>query len=220
MPIWGKLFLLGFGLVFLAAGLGLGVWGTRHAAAQAARAAALAPLGAAALAEAPAGAAALVEAVVSARNPAVFRDFVAYRAEQYRGEDSDGDPEWSAYATVTPPLILEAGGVVRLANDDYSLQGAHARYQDPGPLSRGDLLRESTKRYQGLVAGGAVTAIGTVAPGPEGNALRAELVYAGTRDAYIAGQRQTAALLPYLGALFGLIGAVVAGFGALALLRR
>ncbi|HMQ35037.1 MAG TPA: hypothetical protein PKD53_30245 [Chloroflexaceae bacterium] len=219
MPIWGKLFLLGFGLVFLAVGLGLGIWGPRNAEAQAARAEGLEAKDAAAVEAAPAGSEALVEAVVSDRNPPAFRDFVAYRAEEYRGEDDDGDPRWAAHATVTPRLLLEAGGVVTLANDDYRLEGAHARYQDPGPLTRGDLFRESTKRYQGLVAGGTVTVIGAVAPGAEGNELRAELVYAGTRAEYIAGQRQTAAFLPYFGALFGVIGAALAGFGLFALLR-
>lgn len=220
MPYWVRLLLLGFGLVFLAAGVGIGVWGTRNAQAQAARAEALTPIGAAALGDAAIGAEVLVEAVVSPRNRAVFRDFVAYSAEEYRGEDSDGDPEWAAYDSVTPRLILEAGGVVQVANEDYRIEGAHARYEDPGTPTRGDLLRESTKRYRGLVAGGTVTAIGTVAQGVEGNELRAELLYAGTRAAYIEGQRQTAAFLPYLGAIFGVIGAIIVGVGAVGLARR
>jgi len=220
MPLKVTLFLLGFGLSFLAVGVALGVWGSRHAADQAARAEALAPIGAAALEDAPVGAEVLVEGLVSPRNPALFRDFVAYSAEQYRGQSSGSRPRWSTVDTVTPPLLLEAGGLVRLANDDYSLQGAHATYQDPGPLTRGDLFRESTRRYQGLVAGGAVTAIGTVVPGVEGNELRAELVFAGTRDEYIAGQRGSAATLPFIGAIFGVIGAAVAGVGLFFLLRR
>lgn len=219
MPFWGKLFLLGFGLVFACVGIGVGIWGTRHARAQAARAERLESIGAAALEDAAVGAEVLVEGVVSPRNQPVFRDFVAYRAEEYRGEERDGDPDWDSYATVTPRLLLDAGGIVMIANEDYSLQGAHAKYQDPGPLTRGDFFRESTKRYEGLVAGGTVTAIGTVVPGVEGNELRAEFVYAGSREGYIAGQLQTAVFLPYFGALFGVIGAIVAGFGALALFR-
>jgi hypothetical protein len=220
MPIWFKLLLLGFGLVFLAVGLGIGIWGARHAQSQAARAEALAPADARALEAAAPGAPALVEAVVSPRNQARFRDFVAYSAEEYRGEeDSNGNAEWESLDDITPRLILEAGGVVMIGNEDYRIEGAHAEYQDPGPLTWNGFTGEGTKRYAGLVAGRTVTAIGSIAPGVEGNELRAELVYAGTRAEYIAGQRQTAAFLPYLGAIFGVIGTLIAAGGLYAIFR-
>ncbi len=219
MPLWAKLFLLGIGLIFLGAGVAIGVFGTRDALARAALAERLAPRGAAAIEDTPVGAEVLVEGALSPRNRPRFREFVAYTVEEYRGVDDDGDPEWALIDTVTPPLIIEAGGLVSVGNEDYRLEHSHAEYQDPGPLTRGDLARESTKRYRGLVAGQVVTAIGTVAEGPEGNELRAELVYAGTRAEYIAGQRQAAVFLPVFGALFGLVGAIVAGFGVFVLLR-
>jgi hypothetical protein len=219
MRLLGKLFLLGFGLLFVVIGLLVGVVGSRSATEAADRAEALAPLGAAALEDRPAGEVVLVEGTISPRNPPRFREFVAYRAEEYRGVDDDGDPDWEPFATVTPPLILDAGGVVLLANEDYSLEGDHARYEDPGPPTRGDFFRESTKRYQGLVAGGTVTVIGMVAPGQEGNELRAEFVYAGTRAEYIAGQRDAARNLPIIGLIFGGIGSVFVLIGLWVALR-
>lgn len=219
MPLFVKLLLLGIGLVFLAAGLAIGVWGTLDARANAARAEGLAPRNAAAVDAAAVGTEVLVEAAVSPRNGAVFRDFVAYSADEFTGVDDDGDPEWDAYEQVTPRLLLEAGGLIAVENEDYRLEGAHATYQDPGPLTRGDLARPSTKRYEGLVAGGTVMAIGTIVAGPEGNELRAELIYAGTREAYIAGQRQTAIFLPIFGGIFALVGAIMTGFGVYAFVK-
>jgi hypothetical protein len=221
MPPWGKLFILIFGLLFLALGAILGIFGAADARAEAARAEALVPLTAAALEDQTPGETALVEGVLSARNRARFRDYVAYTVEEYRGrEDGNDNPEWEDEEQVTPPLIVEAGGVVRVANEDYRIEGALTRWQESQTLSWNGFTGEGTKRYAGLVAGQPVTTIGAVAAGAEGNELRAEVVFGGTRAQYVAAQRQSAFMLPIVGGIFGLIGLIVAGIGAWLLLRR
>lgn len=221
MPLWGKLFLLFFGLVFLVLGVILGVFGAADARAEAARAEALAPLTAAALDDRAPGETALVEGALSARNRALFRDYVAYTVEEYRGrENSSNDPEWEDEEEVTPPLLVEAGGIVRVANEDYRIEGRLTRWQESQVLSWNSFTGEGTKRYAGLVAGQPVTTIGAVVAGPEGNELRAEVVFGGAQAEYVASQRQSAFMLPIVGGIFGFIGLIVAGVGAWLLLRR
>jgi hypothetical protein len=62
-------------------------------------------------------------------------------------------------------------------------------------------------------------AIGQVGAGPEGNVVVAGLVYGGTRAEYIAMQEQNAGWLPWVGLLFGAIGAGLMFIG-LWVLRR
>jgi hypothetical protein len=221
MAPWGKLFAIIFGLLFLALGVILGVFGAADARAEAARAEALAPLNAAALDDRAPGETALVAGALSPRNRALFRDYVAYTVEEYRGEDdSNDDPEWEREAEVTPPLLIEAGGIVRVANEDYRIEGALTRWQESQVLTWNGFSGEGTKRYAGLVAGQPVTTIGAVVAGAEENELRAEVVFGGTQAQYVAAQRQSAFMLPIIGGIFGAIGLIVAGVGAWLLLRR
>lgn len=221
MPFWGKLFLLIFGLVFLFLGVTLGIFGAAGARAEAARAEALAPLTAAALDDKAPGETALVEGTLSTRNPALFRDYVAYTVEEYRGQKSNSsEPRWEREEKVTPPLLVEAGGIVRVANDDYRIAGQLNNWQESQVLSWNSITNEGTKRYAGLVAGQVVTAIGAVVAGAEGNELQAEVVFGGTRAQYIESQHQSAFWLPIIGGIFGVIGLSVAGAGTWLLLRR
>lgn len=207
-----RLFLLAFGAVFLAAGVWMGVFEARQARADAAHAEGLAPVSARALDDREPGRETLVEGVLSARNSARFRDFVAYVREEYRGEEEDGDDIWREDERVTPPLLIEAGGLVQLANEDYALEGALARWAEAGPLRF--RAGEGSKRYFGLPAGRQVTAIGVVERGPEGNLLRARVLFAGSRAEYIAARLSDAAWLPWFGLIFGAVGAGVAAAGA------
>lgn len=197
-----------FGLAFVGLGYYVGVSLAGAARAGADRAEGLAPADAAALAAADAGAELLVEGTISPANPARFRDFVAYVREEFRGSDSNGDERWAEDERVTPPLLIEARGQARLANADYALEGPHERWQEEG-LNWSSRTQEGTKRYRGLVAGGPIIAIGTVVPGAEGNELRAELVYGGTREAYVATQRGVARLLPAVGVAIAAAGALL-----------
>ncbi len=217
---FGRLFLLGFGLIFVVVGLGLATLAAGQARAAAERAERLAPLGVAALEDSPPGREALVEGVVSARNRALFQEMVAYVREEYRGTDSEGDALWSEDERRTPPLWLDLpGGTARLADGAYTLDSPAQRWQEPGGLTWNGFAGEGTKRYRGFRAGDPVVAIGTLVAGPEGPQLRAEFVAGGTRAGYIDRQRSGAAMLPWLGGVFALVGAGLMAGGAWALRR-
>ncbi|GAB4214496.1 MAG: hypothetical protein OHK0022_53110 [Roseiflexaceae bacterium] len=217
----GGLFLLGFGLIFLAIGAGLAIFGTQQAQAAADRAERLPPLSAAALDDGQPGREVLIEGRVSERNQALFQGMVAYVRQEYRGTDDDGDARWSEDERRTPPLWIDLpGGAVKLANDTYRLESPAQQWQEPGGTSWNGFTGEGTKRYQGVAAGDPVIAIGTLVDGQEGPELRAEFVHGGTRSSYIAAQRSEAAFLPWFGGLFALIGAGIAGGGVWVLLRK
>ncbi|MBX0328158.1 hypothetical protein K2Z83_10755 [Oscillochloris sp. ZM17-4] len=209
------------GAVFLGVGVFLGVFAARDASAEADRVAAMAPLGLAGLEAGRPGAAALLEGTLSARNPARFRDFIAYTREEYHGEDSDGDADWREDERVTPPLLVDLdGGVAQIGNDSYRISTPHASWQEGSVLYWNGLSGEGTKRYAGLVAGRPVLALGMIQAGPEGNELQAELIFGGTRAEYIANQRGSARILPFMGLIFGGVGVLLLGVGVRTLLRR
>lgn len=222
MPLWVKWMLLGMGVAFLAVGTYVGVVGARKARAEVARLEGLPSLSAAALEDQPGGTEALVEGVVSPDNRAVFRDFVAYvREELDVTTDSDGDREetWRSDGGETTGLLLEAGGVVRV-NKGYGIARGHHVWYDEATLGFNRQTRDGSERYHGLVAGGRVTAVGTVVDGPEGKELDAQTLFGGTRDAYVTSWREGAASLPIFGGLFGVVGLVLAAVGTLVLLPR
>jgi hypothetical protein len=218
--LFGPIFLVAFGLVFLAIGLFTAIVGTREASAEAARAEGLRPLTAAALDDGAPGREVLVEGRISERNPALFRQFVAYAREEYRGGDDDKDT-WQEDQRSTPPLLIEvADGAVSLAKAGYVLDSPPHTWQESQSLSWNGLTGEGTKRYRGFQAGDVVMAIGTLAAGSEGMELRAERVYGGTRSAYIASRRSAARWIPWLGGVFAVVGAGIAGGGVWWLARR
>ncbi|NJN16345.1 MAG: hypothetical protein HC822_08760 [Oscillochloris sp.] len=211
MSCFVRIFLILFGLVFLAVGVTIGIFGTRDAMAAGARAQRLAPQSAAALEQAAAGSEVLVEGRLSDRNSARFRTFVAYSADEYRGTDDDGDAIWTEVERVTPPLLIEAGGLVQIGNDDYELERAHEHWQESERLRYSG--GQGTRRYAGMRAGEMVTTIGVIRAGPEGNEVQAEILFGGNRDAYITARESDARWLPIFGLIFGVIGAAVAAVG-------
>jgi hypothetical protein len=200
-----RLFLSLFGLTFLAVGIGIGVFATRSVQAELARAEALQPSTAAGLRQRGLGSEVLVEGLVDRANPALFREFVAYTREEYRGRDEDDDEVWVIEEEAHPALLVQAGGSIRIA-EGYRLQGEHTRWQDTDGLRWNGFTGEGTQRYTGLVAEQPIMAIGAVGSGGAAPTLNAEFVYAGTREEYLADRRNTATFLPWFGAIFGLVG--------------
>jgi hypothetical protein len=214
------IFLVGFGLIFLAVGLGIATIGARQASAEAARVEQLRPLTAAAIDDSQPGREALVEGRINARNPRLFQEFVAYIREEYRGSDNDRD-KWQEDERRTPPLLIDvADGLVELADDGYELDSPPHTWQESRSLVWNGFTGNGTKRYRGIQAGDIVLAIGTLVPGSEGLELRAERVYGGSRSAYIAERQSAARWMPWMGGVFGLVGAAIAGAGVWRLLRR
>jgi hypothetical protein len=211
---FANVLLLLLGLVFFLTGLWVATVSRQQARADAERAERLAPLSAAALEDAAPGREALVEGTIDRRTPARFRDFVAYVREEYRGSDDEGDPQWSEDERVTPSLLVAAqDGVVSVQGDSYELLSPPHAWQESDQLSWNGFSDEGTKRYRGLRAGDAVTAIGVTAEGQEGMALAPELVFGGSRAAYIASRRDDAAFAPWFGAIFMAIGLILGGVG-------
>src|SRR5690349_7971963 len=111
------IFLIGFGLIFLTIGILLATVGAQQAGAEAERAERLRPLSVAMLDDSQPGREALIEGRISARNPSLFQQFVAYIREEYRGSDDQDREKWEEDERRTPPLLIElADGVVALAN--------------------------------------------------------------------------------------------------------
>ena len=216
------IFLVGFGLVFLAIGILLATVGARQAGAEAARAERLQPLTVATLDDSQPGREALIEGRISDRNPALFQEFVAYIREEYRGSDDQDREKWEEDERRTPALLIEVvDGNVQLTDGRYVLDNPpHTWYESQSSRAWNGLTGEGTKRYRGFQAGDAALAIGTLVAGPEGLELQAERIYGGTRSSYIADRQQTALWMPRIGAIFGLIGAAIAVAGGWWLIRR
>ncbi|WP_129627486.1 hypothetical protein [Candidatus Oscillochloris fontis] len=207
------------GLIFVGVGIFTGFFLSRDAQNEAERVAALAPMTRQAVERAAPGSPVLIEAVVSRRNPATFRTFVAYVREEYHGRDSDGDDDWREDERVTPPLLLDLdGGVVAISNADYRISRYHEKWQEGTTLYWNGLKGEGTKRYTGLVAGGPLLVIGTIQDGREGNTIHAERVFGGSQAEYIENQRSTARFLPFFGLIFGVVGLILLGVGVKKLL--
>jgi hypothetical protein len=207
------------GAVFLGVGLFVGLRGPAESREMIARAERQAPLDAAAFEESPPGRPAVVAGALSPRNRPRFRDFVAYTREEYHGTDDQDREQWDEDERVTPPLLIDlAGGAVQIGNSDYQLRRAHDTWQDsPGPSYS---VGMGTKRYSGLVAGRPVVIVGTIVAGREGRELRADLIFAGDRAAYIASLREDGWVASLLGGIFGAAGALLIAIALLIILRR
>jgi hypothetical protein len=215
-------FLIGFGLIFLALGIFLATAGAQQADADAERAEQLSPLTVAALEDSRPGREVLIEGRISERNPSLFRQFVAYVREEYRGSDDDDREKWQEDERRTPPLLIEvADGTVSLANNNYALDNPpHVWHDSETSRVWNGFTGEGTKRYRGFQAGDLALAIGTLASGSEGLELQAEQVYGGTRSSYIADRRQAAVWMPRIGGIFGLFGLAITLAGIWWLARR
>jgi hypothetical protein len=221
---FATIFLVGFGLVFIAVGTGIGIFGSRATAAEAERAQRLTALAPSALDRLVPGAELLVEGALSPRNSVQFRSYLAYIRAEFRGTDEDGDSEWVVDERVTPRLLVEvdgqSGALLQIGNSDYLIERPHETWQASEGLSYNGLTGEGTKYYQGLLADRRVMVIGLMQAGSEGPELRAELIYGGTRAEYIAAKRAAAAWLPWFGLIFVGIGLIPLAIGFFLAFRR
>jgi hypothetical protein len=157
----------------------------------------LEPLSAVVLADSAPGREALVEGRISRQNDIARYGLVAYSYER-RERDTDGDYEWKTYRHETPPLLIDLPNGRIQVERDYDLQS----------LPSSNNHRNGNERYRGLKHGDAVLVVGTVARTLEIPRINAEFVAGGTRDSYIASQRNAAHI-------FSIIGWVVSGIGLL-----
>jgi hypothetical protein len=213
------LFLIVFGGVFIVAGVLIATLAAGSARAEAARVEALPSLTAQTLQQQPEGAEVAVEGLVSSRNPVVFRDFVAYVGEEYRGK-RDNRERWVEFERNLPRLQIETtDGIVRFANEDYLLTGQLPSWQDSNVLSWNGFTGTGTKRYEGLSVDDTVTVLGTAKSGSEEVEVQVSKVFSGTRLEYIEDQRSLAGWLPWFGTIFAVAGLIVSGIGVVLFIR-
>ena len=108
-------------------------------------------------------------------------------------------------ARETPRLLIEAGGLLQLANSDYEVAGDQLIFREAGgrEAASGDV---ATRIYSGFAPLQPVTAVGEVAAGQEGNELRARVVFGGSQADYVAAQRQESVFLRVFGGIFAAAG--------------
>jgi hypothetical protein len=156
-----------------------------------ARAERLRPLDAAGLERAALGSPIMLEGTISARNPAVYRSFVAYVREEYRSDwlsTGSTSQRWVEVERVTPPLLVTvAGGDVRVVNGTYAFDTTARTVAEAEPT-----FTEGAVQSRGYGPGDPVLVIGSAAGRAGDVGVSAELLFAGTRDEYIASLRRLA----------------------------
>lgn len=152
-----------------------------------ARAEGLTPSTVASLVSSPQDSEVMLEGHISASNPKLQHDFVAYVREEYRDEFLDGDTiqRWVEVKRETPPLLITlADGDVRLANDDYLFDTTAITIEEAAPT-----ITKGAVQARGYTVNSPVMLIGRVET--DGH-VHAEFLYAGSRASYIAEIRRSA----------------------------
>lgn len=186
----------GVGIVLLAAGVFTMTYVPRMLDTERARLVRLPVVEGAAASDTPAGREVVVEGRISAEQPAVFRDFVAYVSEEREQTEGTPDP-WRWRERRTPHLLIETpGGGTRVVNDTYDLRNPEASWIDPRTINRVE------RRYSGLRPGEPVVIVGTTAAG----GVAAEFVAPGTRESYLRSQERGALVARWLGRLLAGVG--------------
>lgn len=149
----------------------------------------------------------LVEGVLSPRNPASPEGLIIY-TRSVATTDSDGDRTWREVESVRPAVILELQGGVVPVRAGYSLDGSlPTQIERPG------------ERLNGVMSGATVIVVGTLAEGPEGIELQAELLSVGTREEYLTRNRQLLVFFRVFGYALLCGGILLFGGGLLLLVR-
>jgi hypothetical protein len=197
------------GLVFVLIGAGINIFGPRSVMEHIADIESLPVVSSGSVRNRAIDSRILIEGTIAVDNPTLFREYVAYIREEYRGTDSDDDPIWSEDERRTPALLIAlSGGTAQLANTDYRLTEPLVHRQEPDILVWNGITGEGTHRYEGIVAGSRVTVVGRVVRGSEDPEFAAEFVAGGTRAEYLEQQRRNADS-------FGIVGLIIGGVGSL-----
>jgi hypothetical protein len=212
------------GLIFMLVGGGL-LWASMNSRRQADTYAARPLLTVAEAHTAPSGQPAIVEGRISEINPAPFEGLAAWQARKYQGQKCDRANDnsltcrdiWEDTDRVTPPLWLEvADGRLRISNTSYTLLSPPVKWWSTG----GRLVAGQTIEYRGFQIGSPVFAGGMIDPA-EGGSLRAEFLFGGNQQDYVAAQQNQSLTLLFIGVIFGGLGTLFAAIGGgAALLRR
>jgi hypothetical protein len=213
----GALVVGGVGLVFLAAGVAIFVFGTRSAEVARARFERLLPVDATALGRLEPGRDVMLEGRISPAQPTLFRDFVAYgRYDREVATDVGPSPTpkpWTARESRTPSLLVDIRGGTARVRESYAIRGAR-EWKDP----RTENGRETS--YVGLAAAERVLVVGRVVerrpaedataprPGPE-REVEAEFVTPGDRADYLEGIASGRIVARWLGGGFAALGVVM-----------
>lgn len=169
-----------------------------------------------ALGDVSTGSPVLLQGRLSARNPIQLDayGFAAFVCEGRATTDARGTPtagNWSVRERVTPPVWLDlSGGAVWITNDDYALE--QGRTIELAPVGA---ARHSDTRYSGLAPGDPVIAVGVLTARGAQPTLKADFLARGTREDYVASQRNAGVIFFALGVLVALGGALVIGGSAL-----
>jgi hypothetical protein len=168
----------------------------------------LTPITATSLATSPQDREILIEGRISANNPKLHRDFVAYVREEYRDEFLDGDTiqRWVEVKRETPPLLITlADGEIRLANNDYLFDTTAVTIEEAAPT-----ITKGAIQTRGYTVNSPVMLIGQA---EAGGRVHAEFVYAGSRAAYITELRSVVDRSLPIGLAFMLVSmiAIIAG---------
>ncbi|HET9954555.1 MAG TPA: hypothetical protein VFQ61_08620 [Polyangiaceae bacterium] len=163
------------------------------------------------------GTATLLVGELVAREPVGPQGFVAYQKESYlrtatQGA-SKGRTEWMTLSVPPPLIAVKRGDVfVPICNRDYAMSNRPHRWQsDTIPVWRS--VGDSTIRLSGFKAGDALTVDGVVTRSSADGAepcLRAKAIFAGAPTEYVAELRSGVKTTK-------IVGAILAGFGLLAL---
>ncbi len=167
----------------------------------------------------------LLEGKLRAREPMSHPGFLVY-SEQYllRRETegaNQGRERWGDHAVSHPTLTVEGEGyTVETCDGDYRLvQPPHSWQSEVVPRS-GDLFHEATIRRFGFRAGDVVTLEGVARPAAGKACLAAEVLFGGTRPAYLDHQRTGVVALRVVGGVFCGLGALMLGIGWIMRPRR
>ncbi len=219
----GSLFVSGFGLVFLVAGLLIWFLAVPSIRARSAVVDALAVVSPATAADQPEGVRVLLEARIASDTPEVFRDFVAFRLREFRGWKDEGarrHEQWETKEVVTPPLALGDGpdriagvaGAYEMSNEPHSWRST--------PGLEYSLFGSSTQDVVGFRRGDLVTADGVLGRGAHGRSIRVTCLAGGTSDAYRESLRESVQELQVVGLVFSGVGGILFSAGLFTLRRR